>query len=145
MSPVELITYPTYSPIPQIFEERRMVQDLASRLMADMDPHLLSFLKTQVDSFVKWDLIRFYYDNPYTTDTAENISRYTGRTIDKTQAALRELVSQGILVGQRLDGLEIYSLSDAPDVREVVHRFFDACEDRHFRTKAIYHVIRSMR
>ncbi|MGD1991556.1 MAG: hypothetical protein PVI59_00030 [Anaerolineae bacterium] len=122
-----------------------MVKDLTSRLMADMDPHLLSFLETQVDSFIKWDLIRFYYDNPYTTDTAENISRYTGRTIEKTQDALRELVTQGILISQRMDGLEVYSLSDVPDVRELVRRFFDACEDRHFRTKAIYHVIRSMR
>lgn len=145
MSPVELIAYPTYPPIPEICEERRMVQDLASRLMADMDPHLLSFLTTQVDSFVKWDLIRFYYDNPYTTDTAENISRYTGRTIDKTQAALGELVEQGILTNQRLDGLEIFSLSNAPEVRELVRRFFDACRDRQFRTKAIYHVIRNMR
>lgn len=122
-----------------------MVQDLAGRLMADMDPNLLTFLRTQVDSFIKWDLIRFYYDNPYTTDTAENISRYMGRTTEQTRVALKELVAQGILVHQRMDGLEIYSLSDAPDVRDVVHRFFNACEDRHFRTKAIYHVIRNMR
>lgn len=145
MSPVELVTYSTHLPIPEVCEERRMIQDMASRLMADMDPQLLTFLQTQVDSFVKWDLIRFYYDNPYTTDTAENISRYTGRAPIETEAALKELVGQGILVNQDIDGLKVYALSNKPGVWEVVHRFFDACEDRHFRTKAIYHVIRNMR
>jgi len=50
--------------------------DLAARLMGDMDPGLLDFLKTRVNSFVKWDLVRFFHENPHTTDTAENVARY---------------------------------------------------------------------
>ena len=45
-------------------------EDLVGRLMADMDPELLNFLRTRVNSFVKWDLIRFFGENPYPTDTA---------------------------------------------------------------------------
>ncbi len=35
--------------------------DLAARLMGDMAPQLLEFLKTKVNSFVKWDLVRFFH------------------------------------------------------------------------------------
>jgi len=49
------------------------------RLMADLDPELLTFLKGTVNTFVKWDLVRFFHENPHTTDTAENIARYAGR------------------------------------------------------------------
>jgi hypothetical protein len=55
--------------------------DLAARLMGDMAPQLLEFLKTKVNSFVKWDLVRFFHENPNTTDTAENIARYAGRDV----------------------------------------------------------------
>ena len=41
--------------------------DLAARLMGDMAPQLLEFLKTKVNSFVKWDLVRFFHENPNTT------------------------------------------------------------------------------
>ena len=51
--------------------------DLTGRLMADMDPQMLEFLQTKVNSFVKWDLVHFFHDNPHTTDTAENIARWT--------------------------------------------------------------------
>jgi hypothetical protein len=122
-----------------------MVQDLVGRLMADMDPKLLTFLRTKVDSFVKWDLIRFYYENPHTTDTAQNIARYTGRDVETVQEELNDLVDYGVLIEHHVDHVTIYSLSDDPDTRQVIHRFFEACRDRHFRTKAIYHIIRNMR
>src|SRR5512140_985773 len=53
--------------------------DLARRLMNDMDPEVLEFLKTTVNTFIKWDLVLFFYENPNTTDTTENIARYIGR------------------------------------------------------------------
>ena len=53
--------------------------DLAARLMEDMDAQLLDFLKTKVNSFVKWDLVRFFHENPNTADTPDNVARYAGR------------------------------------------------------------------
>lgn len=54
-------------------------EDLATHLMDDIDSRLLDFIRTRVNSFIKWDLVRFFHDNPHTTDTTENIARYTGR------------------------------------------------------------------
>jgi len=120
-------------------------EDLVGRLMADMDPELLNFLRTRVNSFVKWDLIRFFGENPYTTDTAENIARYAGRNVETTRAELAELAAQGVLVEQRLGEMTVYSLSSNPEVRRLVQRFLEASNDRQFRVKAIYHIIRGMR
>jgi len=120
-------------------------EDLVGRLMADMDPELLTFLRTRVNSFVKWDLIRFFGENPYTTDTAESIARYAGRNVETTRAELAELAAQGVLVEQRLGEMTVYSLSSNPEVRRLVQRFLEASNDRQFRVKAIYHIIRGMR
>ncbi|NIV33844.1 MAG: hypothetical protein GWN58_31675, partial [Anaerolineae bacterium] len=47
-------------------------EDFTTRLMNDMDPPLLELVKTKVNSFIKWDLVRFLRENPNTADTAEN-------------------------------------------------------------------------
>ncbi len=120
-------------------------EDLVGRVMADMDPELLHFLRTRVNSFVKWDLIRFFGENPYTTDTAENIARYAGRNVETTRAELAELAAQGVLVEQRLGEMTVYSLSSDREVRRLIQRFLEASNDRQFRVKAIYHIIRGMR
>ncbi|MCS7283603.1 MAG: hypothetical protein RMK65_00115 [Anaerolineae bacterium] len=120
-------------------------EDLVGRLMADIDPELLEFLRTRVNSFVKWDLIRFFGENPHTTDTAENIARYAGRNPEAIQAALAELATQGVLTENRLGEMTVYSLTSNPEVRRLVHQFLEATNDRQFRIKAIYHIIRGMR
>ena len=92
--------------------------DLTGRLMADMDPGLLKFLRAKVNSFVKWDLVRFFHDNPHTTDTAENIARYAGRTVDTIRAELGELAQDGVLEENQLGDMTVYSLASDHQVRE---------------------------
>lgn len=116
--------------------------DLTGRLMADMDPRLLRFLRETIDSFVKWDLIRFFHDNPYTTDTAQNIARYAGRTDQAIRNDLAELAESGVLVESELGDMTVYSLTEDPGMRELLDDFVRASDDRQFRVKAIYHIIR---
>jgi hypothetical protein len=119
--------------------------DLTGRLMADMDPRLLEFLQTKVNSFVKWDLARFFYDNPHTTDTAENIARYAGRSVETIRAELAELALDGVLEENQLGDMVVYSLASDQHVRDMLEQFVRASDDRQFRVKAIYHIIRGMR
>lgn len=119
--------------------------DLATRLMDDMDPRLLDFIRTKVNSFIKWDLVRFFHDNPHTTDTAEGIARYTGRDLRSVEPELRELVESGVLQITNLDDITVYTLATDAETRRLINKFILACDDRQFRVKAIYHVIRGMR
>jgi hypothetical protein len=119
--------------------------DLDSQLMDDMAPHLLEFLHTRVNSFIKWDLVRFFHDNPHAADTAENIARYIGRDARSIEEELDGLVEVGVLRQNDVPGTRIYALTGENDVRALVNDFVVACNDRQFRVKAIYHVIRAMR
>ena len=120
-------------------------EDFTTKLMNDMDPPLLDLVKTKVNSFIKWDLVRFLRENPNTADTAENIAKYVGRNAATVEPELRELVDNRIMEARLVEGISVYSLTTDPDTRELVDRFITACEDRHFRVKVIYHIVRGMR
>ena len=119
--------------------------DFTARLMNDMDPALLDFVKSKVNSFIKWDLVRFFYENPNTADTVENIAKYAGRNAAAIKAELEEMVESGVMEKRNMEETSIYSLAKNEEMRELVDRFILACEDRHFRVKAVYHIIRGMR
>jgi len=119
--------------------------DFTAKLMDDMDARLLDFIKTKVNSFIKWDLVRFFYENPNTTDSVENIAKYAGRNTAAVQSELKQLVESGVMVMQLVDDLPVYSLASDEEMRRLVDKFILACEDRHFRVKAVYHIIRGMR
>ncbi len=119
--------------------------DLAARLMEDMDSQLLDFLKNQVNSFVKWDLVRFFHENPNTTDTAKNVARYAGRDPVAIEQELAELAESGVLQRDTVEEMTVYSLATDQEMRDLIERFVLACNDRQFRVKAIYHIIRGMR
>ena len=122
-----------------------MSEDFTARMMEDMDPDLLDFVKTKVNSFIKWDLIRFFYENPNTADTAENIGRYAGRNVAAVLPELDELVESGVMSVREINDVRVYSLVADEKMRQLAADFILACEDRHFRVKAVYHIIRGMR
>jgi len=111
----------------------------------DTDPELLDFLRTKVDSFVKWDLIRFFYNNPNTSNTAGHIARFVGRHVTPVQAELAELAQEGVLQENRKHGGTLYSLTPDHETRRLLDRFVMASEDRSFRVKAIFYITRNQR
>lgn len=119
--------------------------EIASQIMDEMDPRLLEFLQTKVNSFVKWDLVRYFHDNPHAADTADNIARYIGRDPRAIAVDLAALVQAGVLQRREPSNVSVYSLTSDAVMRDLVSRFVRACNDRQFRVKAIYHVIRAMR
>jgi len=109
-----------------------------------MPKDLLDFVKSKVTSFIKWDLIRFFHENPDTVDTAENIARYAGRSLNAVEPELEELEMSGIMQRRIIGEQVVFSLADDPAIRQRIAEFVRACEDRQFRVKAVYHIIRGM-
>src|SRR5258708_19810035 len=97
--------------------------DLATRLMDDIDPRLLDFIRTKVNSFIKWDLVRFFHDNPHTTDTAQGIARYTGRDIRTIDPALQQLVKVHVIEATQLNDMAVYPLVPDPDSHTLILPF----------------------
>jgi hypothetical protein len=119
--------------------------ELARRLMDDMDPEVLEFLKTAVNTFIKWDVVIFFYENPNAADTADNLARYIGRDAGAIEGELDELTAVGVLQCRPTGQLQVYSLTANPQMRDRLRHFITASDDRQFRVKAIYHLIRGMR
>ena len=109
-----------------------------------MPEDLLNFVKTKVNSFIKWDLVRFFHENPHTMDTVENIAKYAGRSLTAVAPELEELEANGIMSRRIVNDQGVYFLTEDEAMRDLVNRFILACEDRHFRVKAVYHIIRGM-
>lgn len=107
----------------------------------DMDRVWETFLRYRVNSFIKWDLVRFFYDNPHTVDTAENIANTIGRDARTVQRELDGLVSADVLDASNLNDGRVYRYSNNPESRRLVADFMRACHNREFRVKAIQHVI----
>ena len=108
---------------------------------AEMTGIWKQFLQTKVNSFIKWDLVRFFHDNPHTTDTAENIAQFVGRDAKTVLRELDGLVKSEVLLAESVSGQRIYRLSDSEDTRHLIREFVAACHNREFRVKAINHVI----
>ncbi|MBN2393814.1 MAG: hypothetical protein JXR84_23985 [Anaerolineae bacterium] len=117
-------------------------EDLTARVVKDMDPELFDFLTTYVDSFIKWDLLRFFHENPHTMDTSENIARYAGRTAEDVQTELQDLASQGLLIEMPVEDMRVYMLKADPAIRTRLQQFVEAAQDQEFRRKVIYHMVR---
>lgn len=121
-----------------------MVQLLTSNPTAnDFDYKWSTFIRSQVNNFTKWDLLRFFYDNPHTLDTAENIAHYIGRETQAVQAALEGLARSGLVEKEVHGNVTIFRLSSQPDVRQTLTDFIRACHNREFRARAIRLVIQS--
>ena len=111
---------------------------------SDIDPVWADFLRNKVNSFIKWDLVRFFHDNPHTTDTADNIDRYTGRDVRTITHELRGLVDVGVLEMKTVSGVQVFKMAADESMRDLIDDFVSACHDREFRIKAIHHVIHGM-
>jgi hypothetical protein len=119
--------------------------DFHAKLMNDMDPALLEFVTSKVTSFIKWDLVKFFHENPNTADTAHNIARYAGRHEDAVQPELDDLVASGVMEKRMFGDTAVYSMAQDSNIQQLVEQFIEACDDRHFRVKAVYHIIKNMR
>ena len=112
--------------------------------LVDVEPRMRDLLTTRLTSFIKWDILRFFHENPQITETAERIADEIGRDVDVVEPELIQLARHSLLEMETLTGLRVYTLSDDPDTRQLIHEFFTACNDRRFRLKAVYHVIQQL-
>ncbi|MCA9892360.1 MAG: hypothetical protein KC615_05220 [Anaerolineae bacterium] len=102
------------------------------------------FLVNEVNTFAKWDLIRFFHENPYTTDTPDHIASVIGRDERVVNRALEDLTGTGILKKKKVSKVTVYGYSSDDEIRARIEAFLSACYDREFRIYAINQVIQGL-
>ena len=91
-----------------------------------------------------WDLVPFFHKDPDTADIADNVARYVGRSPVFIEKQLIELAETGVLGRETLGEMAIYSLATDREMRDLIGQFMLARDDRRFRVKVLYHIIRNM-
>ncbi|MDL1902565.1 hypothetical protein FBR02_17575 [Anaerolineae bacterium CFX9] len=102
---------------------------------------LLTFLQEKVNSFVKWDLVRFFHDNPHAAETCANIAQAICRDEIAVSHELDALVADGVLERKTSSRARVYKLTSDPNTTRMIDSFVQACDDRDFRMAAIQTVI----
>ena len=115
----------------------------ANALPSDLDAELLAFIRTRANTFIKWDLIRFFYDNPHIVEPVERIAAFVGKDAAAIQVDLTVLAEAGVLAVSGSEDAPVYGLVADEHMQALIARFYHACTDRTFRVKAMYHVIRA--
>jgi hypothetical protein len=112
-------------------------------IMDQMDAGVLDFIQRHVTTFTRWDMIRFFHENPHTQDTAENLARYVGRSPELIQQEVEEMVGQGILRAISRGLHTVYLLTDEKKTRQLIAALVEAARERTFRMKLVYHILRA--
>ena len=109
--------------------------------MADMEPGMRQLLLWDVNSLVRWDVLRFFVENDYAAANLDEIAHATGRDTEELLAATGGLVSSGWLARRTVEGETTYTLTQERERRVRLNEFHTALQDQDFRLKAIYHWI----
>ncbi len=116
--------------------------------MADLgiNPEAAATLLPHIDSFVKWELLRFFHENPSLAATVDDLARYTGRDETELKPAARALVSAGLL-GQ-VEGPEgyVYCLTGNDTLRGMVEHLIQGfVADRLVRLAVSAHILKALK
>lgn len=94
----------------------------------EVDVSLLAFVERYATGVVKWDIIAFFGENPYTSDTARSIAQRIGRSLDIVLPELFDLAMVGLLERIKIDGTMVFQLTREKALRQTTFNFV-----RHFR------------
>ncbi len=103
---------------------------------------LRKFIERFVDSFVSWDLIVFFQNNPGIVDTPTGLASRLGRKEEEVRKALDGLCQKGLLRKKEGGGKEVYIYSPPPHLKKVVDEFTKSLDDRSFRLRVLSYLLK---
>lgn len=89
-------------------------------------PQVMDRLLPHLDSFVKWELLRFLHSNPETAATVEELARYTGRDEMELKPAARALAAAGIVQQNDAGSGYEYSLTKDDTLRHLINHLIQS-------------------
>lgn len=99
----------------------------------NLDPQVGFFVDEFIDSFITWDLVLFFHENPYTLGSASSIAMSIGRLGADIEPFLEKLAQKGVLSHEYRpgDGAEpIYAYKPQHEFEKMVTDFKRALKDR---------------
>lgn len=94
-----------------------------SYLNAQITQEEEGFLNKFIESFVTFDIILFYYSNPGSINSADDLAGRLGRKTDAVELALEKLVEKGILSFKET---RTFAFEPRPEIKEDMDRFLSS-------------------
>ncbi len=111
-----------------------------------IDPRAVQRLLAHLDSFVKWDLLRFLHEAPDTPTRVEDLARYLGRDETELKPAARALAVAGILKQEERGGSYLFSLAQDEETRGLLGHLVERYqEDRLVRLAISAEILKTQR
>jgi len=95
----------------------------------EIDVELLAFAQRYATGPVKWDILVFFGENPYSRDTAGSIAHRIGRRVPTVTRELHDLSLMGVLERLHMNGSVVFTLSPSPKIRKTLGRFVAGSRD----------------
>lgn len=101
-----------------------MPQDNISRDVID-------FVDGYLDSFVTWDVLIYFHENPHVEKKLSGIALDIGRAAPSLETVLGNLAGKGVLLGETEAGDEpSFRYTPTSEFRVTMERFIEATRDR---------------
>ncbi len=110
----------------------------------NIDPEVSSFVEEYIDSFITWDLILFFYENPFTVGSPSSIAMSIGRLDSDVLPYLELLVGKKVLTSElqvRESAETIYSYVPDRQFEARVEGFRKSLKDRTSRLMIVSKVL----
>lgn len=106
------------------------------------------FIRTYVNSFVKWEIVIQYCDHPDASWTVEELAQRINRPLEQVRREVVELNGDGFLAKQRSgkEGPTHYRLAmnrtREPERWDLLQKFAALCRVREGRLRIIYKILK---
>jgi len=112
-----------------------------------MDNAVEKFVEQYADSFIKWEVVQFYYEHPKTWFKIEELAKSLNRSLKPLKKELQELRERGFLHEERSG--KAFSYRFDPDetpagqeLKDTLDRFIKICQEREGRLRVIYKLLK---
>ncbi|MGI5837144.1 MAG: hypothetical protein ACOX87_11760 [Chloroflexota bacterium] len=120
--------------------------DSPNILELGIKPQVVDRLLPHLDSFVKWELLRFFHGNPEMAATVDELARYTGRDETELKPAARALSTAGIINQRDVGSGYEYSLTKDDTLRHLINHLIQRYQgDRLVRHAISNQILRTQR
>jgi hypothetical protein len=123
-----------------------MTDPVPSMVDLGIDREAAARLLPHLDSFVKWELLRFLHDNPNLEGAVEDLARYTGRDETELKPAAKALQTAGLFRQGEGEFGYTYSLTSDEELRGLIDHLVEGfVADRLVRLAISSHILKAHR
>ncbi len=109
-----------------------------------VDPETLAFIEKYLTSYAKWEMLKYFAENPTATETARGFARRLNKDVRQTGETLKSLAKAGIITNGRGGADAAYALTTEEPQRSILLRLGEMVRtNNRLRLLLNYHITKA--